>query len=103
MSNDHYEMSIVKIDGIDFDFCCHISGRIAFNTMCDFSLNNLYIRTDGEIRTRVDTKYNVDDILDHIKAWKLIDINDYEVMKRYLKPTYDLKYYIAKKAERMKR
>lgn len=106
MNDDRNEISTVKIDGIDFDFCRNINGRVSFTTVCDFTVNNLYIWTDGEIRTRVNTKYSVHDILNHIKDWTIIDINDIEITKRYLKPpTYDLKYYMdktAKKAERLR-
>jgi hypothetical protein len=104
---DSYEIATVKIDGIGFDFCCNTSRRLSFTTLADFSVNNLYIGLDGEIKTRVMTEYSVRETISHIKEWKLIDITNIQVIQRFLYvhcPKYNLEYYknkITKKGERM--
>lgn len=96
IGEDSYEIATIKIDGIDFDFCCNTSRRLSFNTLADFSVNNLYIGLDGRLKTRVLTDYTVTDIIGHIKERKLIDITDIEVIKGHLDPhchKYNLDYY----------
>jgi hypothetical protein len=96
IGEDSYEIATIKIDGIDFDFCCNTSRRLSFKTLADFSVNNLYIGLDGGLKTRVLTDYTVSDIIGHIKERKLIDITDMEVIKGHLDPycrKYNLDYY----------
>jgi hypothetical protein len=93
---DSYEIANIKIDGIDFDFCCNTSRRLSFKSLADFSVNNLYIGLDGELKTRVLTNYTVTDIIGHIKERKLIDITDIKVIEAHLnpyEPKYNLDYY----------
>jgi hypothetical protein len=96
IGEDIYEIATIKIDGIDFDFCCNTSSHLSFKTLADFSVNNLYIGLNGTLKTRVLTHYTVSDIIGHIKERKLIDITDMEVIKSHLDPycsKYNLDYY----------
>ncbi len=64
--------------------------------MADFSVNNLYIGLDGQLKARVDTVYTVTDIIEHIKDRKLIDITNMDEIKAYVDQNcscYNLDYY----------
>jgi DNA-binding FrmR family transcriptional regulator len=54
--------------------CTEINNFSTFETLSDFSVNNLYIDIKGEIKKRVDCDYTIDDIIEQIKNKKLINI-----------------------------
>jgi hypothetical protein len=101
--DENYEIATIKIQDIPFDFCCDTSSLLNFTTLADFSVNNLYMGLDGELKTRVNTNHTVNDIISHIKERKLIHITDMEIIKTYLspyRPKYDLEYYKNKMVQK---
>lgn len=71
------------INGIKFDICANINNRIQFRSLSDFSVNNLYINQDGNVHSRVKTRFTVPQIIKHIKMKYLINITGGEEISTY--------------------
>jgi hypothetical protein len=80
----HYCQYKRIIDGIKFDFCTDINNSAMFKDISDFSVNNLYMSLNGEIKTRCDTEFDVNDVIKHIKEKKLYDISNRSVLITYV-------------------
>jgi hypothetical protein len=71
-----YSVFRQTIDNIDFDLCAQINSSDTFASLTDFTVNNLYIDTMGNIIVRLKCEYSLDEITDHIKHKKLVKILD---------------------------
>ena len=76
----NYCVYTMEIDGINFDMCANInnySGNAftTFKNLSDFTVNNLYIDTKGQLKKRIDCPdYTIDDCIEDIKNKKLHNI-----------------------------
>jgi hypothetical protein len=80
-SETDYNTYSLIIEGIRFDFCCNTFNNKSFNELADFSVNNLYMLTDGVLQVRVPCEYNVEQIISHIRQRKLLYIINSEVVQ----------------------
>jgi len=84
-ARDNYGLLKIIINDIKFDISTNINYDSLFNNLCDFSVNNLYINSDGEIFTRTETKYNVNETIVHVKEKKIYDILNKDILeKKYI-------------------
>ncbi len=82
-TREKYGLCKITIDGIEFDFCTKINDEDRFSKLCDFTVNNLYITTNGKIYTRINSIYKIEEILDHIKNKKLVSIINNDIINSY--------------------
>lgn len=80
-----YGLLKLKFNNIDFDISTCINTCSLFDTLSDYTVNNLYIDIDGNINTRINSIYSVSDILLHIKKkelYKISTLNDENIKNR---------------------
>ena len=81
----NYGLFRIEIDNIYFDIVTdlNVEPLTSFKRICDYTVNNLYFDSNGEINTRCESKYTINDILHHIKEKITYEIYDYEFLKKY--------------------
>ncbi len=82
-TREKYGLCKITINGIEFDFCTKINDEDRFSKLCDYTVNNLYINTNSKIYTRINSNYNTEDILEHIKNKKLVSIINNDIINSY--------------------
>lgn len=96
-----YGLYKVNINDINFDFSTNINSENQYKKLSDYTVNNLTMDTEGNLYTRIDTQYTIDNIIEHIKNKKLIKIINSNVIDDYIHYLNDNKeYYIKKMNER---
>ncbi len=84
-------------DEYQFDFVANMNGRCQFDDLGDFSVNNLYYDVfTGRLGVRIATEYTLDEILDHIKAKRLVPLMHYEKLKKHIRTKSDYDWYYDK-------
>ena len=83
-TRDKYGLCKIKINGIIFDFCTKINNENRFDILCDYTVNNLYIKTNGELYTRINTLFTLNEIINHIESKKLISIINQYLINSYI-------------------
>jgi hypothetical protein len=71
--SNQFELVKFKINGITFNVCTAIN-MPNFHNLCDYTVNNLYIDIHGNLFQRAKSQYSVDDIINHIRLKKLVNI-----------------------------
>jgi hypothetical protein len=84
-----YGLSTIKIDDITFDLCTKVNHFSTFNTLCDFTCNNLYIDLNGNLHKKIDCLYTIQDSIEHIKNKKLINIINQDIINKLAKKDED--------------
>ncbi len=85
-----YGLCKLTIDGIKFDFNTDINGESTYSSLADFSVNNLSINTEGNLSKRVNEccDYSLEELIEHIKDKKLINILDVKQVMKYIEWGY---------------
>ncbi len=76
-----------------FDFCTKINNENRFDVLCDYTVNNLYIKTNGKIFLRINTNFTINEILDHIRDKKLVPIINDNIINSYIEYDRNNYYY----------
>jgi len=69
-----YGVHKINIDNIDIDICVDINKFSMFKTLSDYTVNNLYFDHTGQLFSRYECVYKINDSVEHIKDKKLVPI-----------------------------
>lgn len=95
-----YNLLKLQVDDMNIDLVMSINYVCVFDTMPDYTMNNLVLHVDETINLRTPTKYSVEESIEHIKTKQLIFGNS--VTKFYvLDKLYDISVPPKHRTEKM--
>lgn len=78
----------IIVDNINFDVSLEITSGIndekyyLFHEICDYSINNIYLKSNDEFEKRCKTDFTIDETINHIKDRELHEIYDYDLLEK---------------------